>query len=62
MMWVVIFHLACLAVTLELIYRAPECDARGNVVRHARRPKRVSRPMTAAPLAREPFEASREAP
>jgi hypothetical protein len=27
MMWLAIFHLACLAVTLELIYRAPEYDA-----------------------------------
>jgi hypothetical protein len=62
MMWVLIFHLACLAVTLELIYRAPECDARGHVGRHARQPKRVSRPMTSASLASEPFEASREAP
>ena len=28
MMLVAIFHLACLALTLELIYRAPEYDGR----------------------------------
>jgi len=29
MMWVAIFHLACLALTLELVYRAPEQDGYG---------------------------------
>ena len=59
MMWVVIFHLACLAVTLELIYRAPEYDEHGEALRRPRRLKRAAAPMT---MVQGPVEAGPEAP
>jgi hypothetical protein len=42
MMWVAIFHLACLAFTLELVYRAPEYDSRMD--HSLERPVRAARP------------------
>jgi hypothetical protein len=61
-MWVVIFHLACLAVTLELIYRAPEYDEHGEALRRPRRLKRAAAPMPPMTMAQGPVEAGPEAP
>ena len=44
MMWIVIFHLACLAVALEFMYRAPEYDEEGRVVQQPRRLRRAAAP------------------
>jgi hypothetical protein len=56
MMWVVIFHLACLALTLEFIYRAPDYDEHAGVFRYARRSR--AEPM----MSEESFEAGSGAP
>jgi hypothetical protein len=59
MMWVVIFHLACLALALEFIYRAPEYDDQAGILRYARR-RRVE-PEPRSVMGEEAYEGHPEA-
>jgi hypothetical protein len=43
MMWVAIFHLACLAITLELMHRAPEYDERAKAEPYRERARLAAR-------------------
>jgi hypothetical protein len=60
MMWIVIFHLACLAVALEFMYRAPEVDEEGRAVRQPRRAKRPAASLP--PIALGPLKSRPKAP
>ena len=60
MIWVVIFHLACLALALEFIYRAPDYDEQAGRFRYARRRRAEAKPHSV--MGEESYETGPGAP